>query len=126
TQRLIRTLCPHCRVRYEIGDSPETFKEVAHLLKSEEGTAIYGPAGCEQCFGTGYGGRGGIFEVMSMNHELRQLIANARPRVELETAAIRAGMVPLRHAALLKVAQGVTTTEDVLRDVSAELMGLED
>lgn len=126
TQRLIRTLCHHCRVRYELGDSPDTFKEVAHLLKPEEGSAIFGPAGCEECFGTGYSGRIGIFEVMSMSHEVRQLIANARPRVELEAASIRAGMVPLRHAALLKVAQGITTTEDILRDVSAELMGLED
>jgi type II secretory ATPase GspE/PulE/Tfp pilus assembly ATPase PilB-like protein len=126
TQRLVRTLCPHCRIRYDLSDSPETFKEIAHLLHSDEGTAIYGPAGCEQCFNTGYGGRTGLFEVMTMNQEIRQLIANSRPRVEIEAAAVRAGMVPLRHAALLKVAQGATTTEDVLRDVSADLMGLED
>ncbi len=126
TQRLVRTLCPHCRVRYDLGDSPDTFKEVAHLLKGDEGKAIFGPAGCDQCFGTGYSGRTGLFEVMGMNQEVRQLISNARPRVEIEAAAIRAGMVPLRQSAMLKVAQGATTTEDILRDVSSDLLGLED
>jgi type II secretory ATPase GspE/PulE/Tfp pilus assembly ATPase PilB-like protein len=64
--------------------------------------------------------------MMGVNRELRRLIARGAPTREIETAAVRAGMVELRRGALLKVAQGVTSTEEILRDVSAEHLGLED
>jgi len=125
-QRLIRTLCPNCRVFYDVSESPQTFQEIADLLPVDQLRAIHGPGGCEQCKNTGYSGRSGLFELMVMNQELRRLVAEARPRSELEAAAIRGGMVEFRRAALLKVAEGVTSTEDILHAVSAELLGLED
>jgi type II secretory ATPase GspE/PulE/Tfp pilus assembly ATPase PilB-like protein len=125
-QRLIRTLCPNCRVFYDVSESPQTFQEIADLLPADQARSIHGPGGCEQCKNTGYGGRAGLFELMVMNQELRRLIAEARPRSELEAAGIRGGMVEFRRAALLKVAEGVTSTEDILHAVSAELLGLED
>jgi type II secretory ATPase GspE/PulE/Tfp pilus assembly ATPase PilB-like protein len=125
-QRLIRTLCPNCRVFYDVSESPQTFQEINDLLPNEVPRAIYGPGGCEQCLGTGYSGRIGLFEVMTMNQELRRLVAEARPRSELQAAAVRAGMVEFRRGALLKVAGGTTSTEDILREVSAELLGIED
>ncbi len=125
-QRLVRTLCPTCRVFYDISESPETFKEIQSLLKPDQGKAIYGPSGCQECYEIGYSGRTGLFEVMTMNQELRRLVAQARPADEIQQAAIRNGMIEFRRGALLKVAQGVTSTEEILRDVPAEYLGLED
>jgi type II secretory ATPase GspE/PulE/Tfp pilus assembly ATPase PilB-like protein len=125
-QRLIRTLCQECRVQYDMSEAPQTFREIEDLLKPGEGQAIYGPGGCDVCFGTGYAGRTGVFEVMTMNRELRDLIAHARPRQEIEAAAIRSGMIEFSRSGLLKVAQGVTSTEDLLHDIPAEFLGIEE
>jgi type II secretory ATPase GspE/PulE/Tfp pilus assembly ATPase PilB-like protein len=125
-QRLVRTLCRSCRVCYDISEAPETFKEIESLLEPGEGLSIYGPKGCEECYEVGYGDRTGLFEIMTLNQEIRRLVAQARPSQDIEKAAIRAGMVEFRRGALLKVAQGVTSTEEILRDVPAEHLGLED
>jgi type II secretory ATPase GspE/PulE/Tfp pilus assembly ATPase PilB-like protein len=125
-QRLIRTLCPHCRVRYDMSESPQTFREIESLLEPGEETAIYGPGGCDQCFQVGYLGRTGLFEVMTINQEIRRLVGRSATSHELEEAAVRAGLVVFRRGALLKVARGITTTEEILRDVPAEHLGLED
>ncbi len=125
-QRLIRTLCPHCRVQYDLSFSPQTFEEIDSLLEEGQGQAMYGPGRCDQCFENGYAGRTGLFEVMTLNKELRKLVADARPSREIEQAAINHGMIEFRRAALLKVAQGVTSTEEMLRAVPSEYLGLED
>jgi len=125
-QRLVRTLCPHCRVKYDLSDSPQTFQEVQALLRDGEGKAIYGPGGCEQCYHVGYAGRTGLFEIMAVNQELRRLVSEAAPSAVIEEAAVRSGLLVFRHGALLKVAQGITSTEEILRDVPAEHLGLEE
>jgi type II secretory ATPase GspE/PulE/Tfp pilus assembly ATPase PilB-like protein len=77
-------------------------------------------AGCEECFGTGYTGRVGIFELMELNEEIRRkIIANA-DAVELTQAARRNGMRNLREDGWLKIHQGVTTVDEVMR-VTQEL-----
>ena len=124
-QRLVRQLCPQCRVAYDISESPATFAEIQSLLEPGLGSFIYGPGGCEQCRHQGYIGRVGVFEIMSFNRQLRKLILEARPAEELQQAAIAAGMIEFRRAAMLKVAQGVTSTEEVLRELPAEYLGLE-
>jgi type II secretory ATPase GspE/PulE/Tfp pilus assembly ATPase PilB-like protein len=126
SQRLVRMLCPKCRVACDLSASPVTFQEVAHLLEPGEGQTIYGPGGCQDCFHVGYARRSGLFEMMQVNRELRRLIANSATTREIEATAIRSGMVELRRGALLKVAQGATSTEEILRDVSAEHLGLEE
>ncbi|MDA1052978.1 MAG: GspE/PulE family protein [Planctomycetota bacterium] len=125
-QRLLRTLCPNCRSGYDISLSPQTFQEIESLLAEGEGKAIYGPSGCEECFHLGYVGRSGLFEIMTANQEIRRLVSQAASSQAIEEAAIRAGMTVFRRGALLKVAQGVTSTEEILRDVPAEQLGLED
>lgn len=125
-QRLVRTLCPNCRSEYDISLSPQTFQEIESLLAEGEGKAIYGPRGCEECFHLGYIGRSGLFEVMPFNQELRRLVSQSASSQAIEEAAIRHGMTVFRRGALLKVAQGVTSTEEILRDVPAEHLGLED
>jgi len=110
---------------FDISEAPQTFAEINELLEPEEGKAIYGPVGCEKCHHLGYSGRTGLFEVMTLNQEIRKLLADSRP-ADIEEAAIRNGMVEFRRGALLKVAQGATSTEEILRDVPAEFLGLED
>lgn len=124
-QRLVRTLCPNCRVAYDISESPETFSEIQELLEPGLGTFIYGPGGCEQCRHQGYAGRIGVFEVMTFNRQLRKLVLEQRGAEELQQQAIANGMIEFRRAAMLKVAQGITSTEEVLKELPAEYLGLE-
>jgi type II secretory ATPase GspE/PulE/Tfp pilus assembly ATPase PilB-like protein len=125
SQRLIRTLCPHCRITYDISDSPHTFEELADLVDPRQPKVIYGPGRCDACQQVGYASRCGLFEVMTMNPELRRIIAANSSALEIERAAIAAGMVEFRRAALLAVARGLTSTEEILREVPAEYLGLE-
>ncbi len=124
-QRLIRVLCEDCRVGYDISSSPGTFGEIQDLLKSGEGAEIFGPGGCDKCFGGGYSGRTGMFELMTLNREVRKKISEAAPLNEIQEAAIRNGMVEFHRSALLKVARGVTSTEEMLREVPTEYLGLD-
>jgi type II secretory ATPase GspE/PulE/Tfp pilus assembly ATPase PilB-like protein len=124
-QRLVRTLCPQCRVAYDISEAPETFADVQPLLEPGLGSFIYGPGGCEACLNQGYAGRTGIFEMMAFNRALRQAIVLGAPTEEIQQLAITNGMLEFRRAAMLKVAQGVTSAEEVLRELPAEYLGLE-
>jgi type II secretory ATPase GspE/PulE/Tfp pilus assembly ATPase PilB-like protein len=124
-QRLLRKLCGNCRTAYDISESPETFSEIETLLEPGLGKFIYGPSGCEQCRRQGYHGRVGVFEIMTMTRKLRHLLQSGAPAEELQTAAIANGMIEFRRGAMLKVAQGVTSTEEVLQELPAEYLGLE-
>ena len=125
-QRLIRVLNPDSRMGYDISESPETFKDVEHLLGPDEGKMIYGPDPTDEASQGGYTSRTGLFEVMTMSKEIRKMVAAGRPSQEIEKAAIDAGMLEFRRAALYKVAQGITSTEEMLRAVPSEYLGLED
>jgi len=125
-QRLIRTLCPDCRVAYDITSAPETFADIRSMLEDDEGDVIYGPGCCENCHQAGYGGRTGLFEIMTIGREMRRLIGDAAPSDEIQDEAVRHGMVELKRSAMLQVAQGVTSTEEILRDVPPEYLGIED
>jgi type II secretory ATPase GspE/PulE/Tfp pilus assembly ATPase PilB-like protein len=124
-QRLVRVLCQQCRVAYDIGESPETFADVQSLLEPGLGTFIYGPGGCEACRQQGYEGRTGLFELMTFSKALRRLILDDAPSEEIQQEAIRQGMIEFRRAALLKIAQGLTSTEEVLSELPTEYLGLE-
>ena len=125
-QRLVRTLCPECRMEFDMTGAPQTFAPIRDMLESGEGHAIYGAGSCDQCHRIGYSGRTGLFEILTLNNQIRRLLADARPTEEIEQAAIRNGMVEFRRGALLKVAKGVTSTEELLRSVPAEYLGVED
>ena len=126
SQRLVRTLCPECRVACDLTSSPLTFQDVAGLLEPGDGRTIYGPGGCPACHYLGYVGRTGLFEVMQVNRDLRRMIAEAASTRDIETAAVRSGMIDLRRGALVKVAQGITSMEEIIRDVSVERLGFEE
>ncbi len=103
-QRLVRTICADCRTAADEVDHPD-----GRRISTWHGT------GCEQCNGTGYHGRQGIFELMEMNDELRGLVMQGVDAGVLTEAARRHGMRPLREDGWLKIENGVTTVEEVIR-----------
>jgi type II secretory ATPase GspE/PulE/Tfp pilus assembly ATPase PilB-like protein len=120
SQRLVRTLCPDCKSSFDLTGAPHTFDEIRPWLLEGEGTKLYAARGCPKCQQTGYAGRTGIFEVMPITQHLRSLIADSRPSREIRAAAIKAKMLEFRQAALLKVAKGITSTEEVFRVIPSE------
>ena len=117
-QRLVRTLCKHCREAYMPSeeDVPGDFP----LEDYTAGQPIYRAKGCRQCRGTGYSGRLGIYELLVSNDEIRQLASERRGTNEIRKAAIASGMRTLRQDGWLKVARGITSIEEVLRVTKAE------
>jgi general secretion pathway protein E len=124
-QRLVRTLCEKCRVAYDVGVAPETFTEIADRLKADEGKTIYGPSGCESCLGLGYAGRTGVFEIMTFNSEIREMVSRQRPSAEIHSSAESNGMYDFRKNALLKVAQGITSAEEIIGSLPGGQLGLD-
>ncbi len=120
TQRLVRTLCPKCRVEWDISQAPHTFDDVRTWLQPGQGQHIYSAPGCDNCFQEGYVGRTGVFEVLCVTRELRQAIAQRKPARQIGDKAAEQGMLDMRRAALLKVADGTTSAEETLRAIPAE------
>ena len=125
-QRLVRTLCEPCRTFIDMGESPQTFERIKSLLGPGEGRGIYAQGTCETCFDLGYTGRTALLEVAGMNQEIRNLISHAAPREDIERALINGGMIEFGRGALLKVARGETSIEEIMQHVPAEHLGLED
>jgi type II secretory ATPase GspE/PulE/Tfp pilus assembly ATPase PilB-like protein len=119
-QRLVRTLCPQCRVAVDLSASPQTFDDVRKWLAPDQGRTIYAAAGCPACRNEGYSGRTGVFEVLRVSRELRRRIAERQTTRELRDLAVREGMLDVRRSALLKVAEGVTSIEEAMRAIPAE------
>ena len=125
SQRLVRTLCDKCRVSFDMREAPETFAEVKAWLEPGQGDKIHAATGCDACMKTGYTNRTAVFEVMPISREMRSLVIQGRPAGDIERQAILDGMLEFRRVGLLKVAQGVTSTEEVLRIVPAEYLGID-
>jgi len=112
-QRLVRTICPECKTEYT--PDQRTIRALAldeKYIKSHKW--IHG-AGCENCNNTGYKGRKGIFELMTVNDEIRHLIYQCVPANEIRKVARKIGMKTLREDGLKKAELGITTLEEVLR-----------
>jgi type IV pilus assembly protein PilB len=115
-QRLVRRICPECKESYIV-----TSEEI-DLSKGDikPGTLLYKGKGCKTCDGTGYKERTGIYELLSMNRRLRNLLIKGATTEELKRVAIEAGMKTLRQDAIEKALAGITTLEEV---VSTTLAG---
>ena len=107
-QRLVRSLCPHCRERLFVNAAMEAETGIP------EGTAVYGPKGCPECRFTGYKGRTVIAEVMMIDNTLRAMINDGASEQELRDYARRFGMITLREDARRKVEEGVTSIDEML------------
>jgi type II secretory ATPase GspE/PulE/Tfp pilus assembly ATPase PilB-like protein len=119
SQRLVRTLCT-CKTGFDISDAPETFDEIKPWLAPDEGKTLFAPRGCELCQNSGYNGRTGVFEVMPITRNIRNLVSDNAPAREIRTKAIEEKMAEFKHTAMLKVARGETSTEEIFRVIPTE------
>jgi type IV pilus assembly protein PilB len=113
-QRLVRRVCVNCKINDDV--PPPALEQIgftsdlAATVKPKKGS------GCEKCNKTGYKGRVGLYEVMEITDELRELILVGASALELRRKAIEEGMITLRGSGLRKITEGVTTIEEVLRE----------
>jgi general secretion pathway protein E len=116
-QRLVRTLCPHCKEKmpFQREEEHRVWNALCSPFKAAPPDAVYRPVGCLECRNTGYLGRVGIYEIMQVTRELRQLVTQDTDIVALTQAAYKSGMRPLRVSGAAKIAQGTTTLEEVLK-----------
>jgi len=116
SQRLVRKICPYCMASY----APDEKLLLSLELDPDEhrGVQFHRGMGCPACFQTGYLGRTGIFEIMVVGEELRDLIFQQIPRDVLRRVAVDLGMRTLKHSAVDKILQGVTTAREVFRVVA--------
>lgn len=134
-QRLVRIICPDCKQEYDpppevIEDIKRVIGNIQHsqILMSKdkaivddmklvqgEKIKLYRGAGCEKCNGTGYKGRIGIFEVLVMSQAIQKLTLERSPESQIQDAAVAEGMLTLDQDGYLKVLEGITTIEEVLR-----------
>ncbi|WP_437751116.1 GspE/PulE family protein [Sorangium sp. So ce1389] len=111
-QRLVRKLCDECAETYEV-ESDVTGEEDKVLI--EKGTELKRAVGCQTCHLTGYRGRIGLFEVLELDDDLRDLVKARAGKRAYRDAARKVGLVPLREAGLTRVKEGVTSLDEVLR-----------
>jgi type IV pilus assembly protein PilB len=117
-QRLGRRVCKDCRQPYEADE--DSLVPYGHVSQGRGRVVLYKGRGCPTCNFTGLKGRVALYEVMPITQELRDMILKNAPTAELRRVAISQGMKTLRQAGLLKVLEGVTTVEEVLRVTVAE------
>jgi len=117
-QRLVRTLCPHCKKAVPMReDQRAAWRALVAPWKSAEPTQIWQPVGCLECRMTGYSGRVGVYEILVNSPEIRRMIKPLTEIPKLREQAFREGMRPLRISGALKVAQGVTSLEEIIKVV---------
>ncbi|HEX5674215.1 MAG TPA: ATPase, T2SS/T4P/T4SS family, partial [Azonexus sp.] len=115
-QRLVRTLCPHCKKAVPIAeDQKVAWRALVAPWKSNEPVQLHQAVGCLECRMTGYSGRVGIYEILLNSPEMRKLIRPNAEMAKLRDLASREGMRPLRISGALKVAQGLTSLEEVTK-----------
>ena len=116
-QRLIRRICKDCKQDHPT--PPEALIEVGFSSEEAKTIKTYKGKGCATCNNTGYKGRIGLYEVMEITDELRELILIGASALELRKKAIDDGMISLRESGLFKIREGVTTLEEVVRETVA-------
>jgi general secretion pathway protein E len=115
-QRLVRTLCPHCKKPMPIEDEETAqWNELVSPWKANPPAQLHQPEGCLECRLTGYKGRVGIYEILLMSPALRKLVTPTTDIAPLREQASKEGMKPLRISGALKVANGLTTLDEVVR-----------
>jgi len=118
-QRLVRRICENCKEQY----TPD--KEVMELVGSDadplKGKKLVNGKGCNNCRNTGYHGRIGIFELIAMSRDLRQMVFENASEDDIRAKSIEEGMVSLRDSGIRKVVDGITTVEEVLRSTVTDI-----
>ena len=115
-QRLVRTLCPHCKKPVDLRrEDEEIWDSLVAPWKSKRPAQIYQPVGCLECRMTGYMGRMGLYELLLMSPEVKKLVTTTTDVAKVREQAYREGMKPLRISGAMKVAAGLTTLEEVIK-----------
>ena len=110
-QRLIRTLCPHCKLKDRIDRN--TWNNLIAPAKATLPESICKPVGCDECRQTGYLGRTGIYETMMIDANMRDLINTSKDLDKFHHAAVKQGMRTLNISGAQKIAEGLTTLEEI-------------
>jgi type IV pilus assembly protein PilB len=113
-QRLVRRICLECRE--EVPLPPQAKMEAGFSAEEARTAKVFRGRGCSVCNNTGYKGRTGLYEVMEVDDEIRELILIGASAVELKKKAMERGMLTLRRSGLIKIKDGVTTLEEVARE----------
>lgn len=113
-QRLIRRICKDCKE--EVATPPQALIDVGFSPEEASQIRTFRGTGCPTCNYTGYKGRVGLYEVMEISDELRELILVGASALELKKKAVEEGMITLRQSGLHKIRQGITTIEEVVRE----------
>lgn len=113
-QRLVRKICNECKEEQRV--PTQTLIEVGFQPEEAKSVKVYKGHGCSNCNNSGYRGRIGLFEVLEMDDELREMVLSGASAMEIRRVAIEKGMYTLRRSGLIKVASGITTLEEVLRE----------
>ncbi|NLB65863.1 MAG: type II/IV secretion system protein [Lentisphaerae bacterium] len=117
-QRLVRRLCPACKRPWNVD---ATFLDhIGFPMEMLAEGTIYEPAGCEECRGTGYAGRTGIYEILVLSEDIRQMVVDRRSAAEIKIKALEEGMHTLRMDGWRKALAGITTLEEILRVTSED------
>lgn len=112
-QRLVRTICPHCRSDRHLAE--DEMRALRLQVPKGKRVRVAEGEGCVECRGTGYLGRTGIFEILTVDDAVKHLVAGSADAPEIKREAAKNGMRTLRQSALRKLADGVTTYEEVMR-----------
>ncbi|MBF8305192.1 MAG: pilB1 [Acidobacteria bacterium] len=113
-QRLVRRVCTNCKV--ELKMPLQSLIDAGYTPQEAQEVITYKGKGCEKCNGSGCKGRTGLYEVMEMTEELRELVLVGASSLELRKKAVELGMITLRRSGLIKVRDGLTTLEEVVRE----------
>lgn len=113
-QRLVRRLCKKCRVQDKV--PPETLVDVGFSADEAKSTTVYKPNGCSVCHNTGYKGRIGLYEVIEITEEIKDMILSKAQSYQIRKKATEEGMITLRQSGLVKIKEGITSLEEVLRE----------
>jgi general secretion pathway protein E len=124
-QRLVRQICPHCRESYTPTDIEMEYFRSSEIRSSTSGLQpflLYRGKGCEKCGNKGYLGRTGIFELLTIDSDIRQLISGKTDSQSIKSSAVNRGMKTLRQDGFEKAISGITTMEEVLRVTQKDIL----
>jgi type IV pilus assembly protein PilB len=113
-QRLVRRICSNCKEELDV--TPQALSNLGYKPDEIGKFTVFKGRGCEKCNNTGYKGRVGLVEVMQVDDELRDMILSGSSAIEIKKRAQETGMISLRRSGLIKIMDGVTTIEEVVRE----------
>jgi type IV pilus assembly protein PilB len=113
-QRLVRRLCSKCREEQKL--APEALEDIGFSPEEAKKVSVFKAKGCAACNDTGFKGRTGLFEVMEINDAIRDIILKKGQPREIKAVAMEQGMTTLRRSGLIKIKEGITSVEEVLRE----------